>query len=100
LRAAAIVLGVVVAFLASEARAGCCRVVKVDTETPSTLVRVCEPDADGACGALIFQDTLAVGEDEAVCSASPTLVYQEWDSAAGEFAPPVQAMCEGGDVEI
>ncbi len=100
MRAAAIVLGFAVTVLASEVRAGCCRIVKVDTETPSTLVRVCEAGGDGACGALIFQDTLAVGDDEAVCSASPTLVYQEWDATAGDFGSPVEAICEGGDVEI
>jgi len=85
---------------ARRAAAGCCRVVKVDGTTLSIVVQVCEPDAAGECGGLLFSGSLGVGEDEAVCTDSPTVVYREWDDLAGDFAPPVEARCEGGDVEI
>jgi len=85
---------------ASPARAGCCRVVKVDELTPSTVLKVCEPDASGECGGLLFSGPLALGEWQEVCTESPTLVYAEWDPLIDAFGPPVEARCEGADVEI
>lgn len=94
--------------LAPPAHAGCCRVVKVDPATPSTLVQVCEPGGSvesggeviGGCERLLFSGTLALGEGQEVCTAAPTVVYREWDARLGAFGPPVEARCEVRDVEI
>ena len=62
-------------------------------------LRVCEPDAAGACGNLLFAGPLAVGDSQAVCSAQSTLVYQEAPPGS-PFGPLVEAVCDGEDVEI
>jgi len=72
----------------------------VDSETPAVTVRACEPDGSGACGTVLFEGPLALGEEAPLCSATDTIVYQEWDELLAAFAPPVEAVCEGGDVEI
>jgi hypothetical protein len=99
-RALAILAGLIFSIVAAEARAGCCRVVKVDPETPPVQVRVCEPQVSGECGNLLFLGTLALGESENVCSAAPTVVYQEYDDLLAAFGPPTVAVCDGGDVEL
>ena len=100
MRALAVLTGVIFFLVAGQARAGCCRVVKVDPETPAVSVRACEPDSSGGCGSVLFEGPLALGGEAAVCSATDTIVYQEWDELLAAFAPPVEAICEGGDVEI
>ena len=92
--------GLFVLVASGQARAGCCSLVKVDSETPTVTVRACEPDGSGACGNVLFEGALALGEEAPVCSATDTIVYQEWDDILAAFAPPVEAVCEGGDVEI
>lgn len=88
-------------FIGEAARAGCCDVVKVDAEIPAGPVRVCEPDASGdGCGAVLFEDTLALGAHASVCSAGETVLYQETDPATGTWMPPVTAVCDGADVEL
>lgn len=96
----AVLSGLFVLVAAGQARAGCCRVIKVDSETAAVTVRACEPDGAGACGNVLFEGPLALGEEASVCSATDTIVYQEWDELLAAFAPPVEAVCEGGDVEI
>ena len=100
MRALAILAGLTFSLLAAEARAGCCRVIKVDPETPPVQVRVCEPQGSGECGNVLFLGTLALGESENVCSAAPTVVYEEYDDALAAFGPPTVAVCDGGDVEL
>jgi hypothetical protein len=85
---------------AGAAHAGCCDVVKLDIAVATVAVRVCEPDAEGACGAVLFEGELSVGQSQSVCAAASTLVYQERLPAASEYEPPVTAVCDGGDVEI
>ena len=92
--------GVIVLFVGGQARAGCCRLVKVDSEAPAVTVRACEPDGSGACGNVLFEGSLALGDEASVCRATDTIVYQEWDELLAAFAPPVEAICERGDVEI
>jgi len=99
-RALLILPGLIFVLVAGEARAGCCRVIKVDPETPPVQVRVCEPQGSGECGNLLFQGTLALGESENVCSAAPTVVYEEYDDVLAAFGPPTVALCDGGDVEF
>jgi hypothetical protein len=96
----AVLSGLFVLVAAGQARAGCCRLVKVDSETPAVAVRACESDSSGACGNVLFEGVLALGEEAPLCSATDTIVYQEWDELLAAFAPPVEAVCEGGDVEI
>ena len=85
---------------ASQARAGCGDVARVDAEALAVPVRVCEPDANGACGDILFVGALALGESQHVCSASETIVYQEWDDAVADFLAPITALCDGGVVEL
>ena len=84
---------------AESARAGCCNVRKIDPTLPTVTLRVCAPDAAGACGSLLFAGPLAVGESQAVCSADDTVVYQE-AAPGGSFGAFVEAVCVGMDVEI
>ena len=100
MRTVALTLCLAVAFLAVRADAGCCDVVKLDTTAPTVSVRVCDPDAEGACGTVLFEGELSVGQSQSVCAAAGTLVYQERLLAASEYEPPVTAVCDGGDVEI
>jgi hypothetical protein len=84
----------------SVARAGCCRVAKVDTSTTSAVVRVCTPDASEGCAAVLFEGTLALGASRNVCTDEPTIVYQEQDASTGAFGGLVGAVCDDGEVEI
>lgn len=86
--------------LAGAARAACCRVTRVDPQAPTGTVRVCEADANGSCGTVLFEGTLALGDVQNVCVAGQTVVYQEYDSALNAYAPPTQAVCDGADVEL
>lgn len=95
-----LVLALAVALSASVASAECCRLVKVDDATPASQLRACEPDADGECGGLVFAGTLAVGESQTICASTDRIVYEEYDEALGGFQPPVEAVCDGGDVEL
>jgi hypothetical protein len=96
-----LLISVLVAFsLGSEAKAGCCDVVKLDPEAAPMTVRVCEPDAWGACATVLFEGDLALGGEAHVCTEGETVLYQERDVAGGEFGPPVTAVCDGSDVEI
>ena len=81
------------------AAAGCCRVARVDGDSPSVPIRICEADTDGQCDLVLFQGSLAVGDSQTVCSASATIVYQN-DDGSGGYGPPTQARCDGVDVEI
>jgi hypothetical protein len=85
---------------ATGARAGCCDVAKVDTETPATTVQICEPGADGSCGGVLFSGALNLGDSQNVCSSGETIVYQEWDDQEAAFAAPITAFCDGGAVEL
>lgn len=89
-----------VALSAAESRAGCCNVVKLDTTAATVAVRVCEPDAEGASGLLLFEGELSVGQSQSVCAATGTIIYQERLPAASEYEAPVTAVCDGADVEI
>ena len=80
--------------------AECCRIVKVDADTPPVVLRVCTPDAAGACGTELFSGTLVLGEQELVCSQTSTIVYQKYDAGTGAFKAPVRAACNGADVQI
>ena len=85
---------------AGEVGAQCCRVVKTDAETPSSSVRVCQPGPARSCATELFAGALALGEGQDVCVASDTLVYQEVDPDTGAYGEPVEARCDGGDVEL
>ncbi len=95
-----LLLGAVLAGVPVSADAGCCTVVQVGAEDASSVVRVCEDTGNGSCGALLFAGPLALGESQAVCSSQPTVLYQEFDDATQQFAPPVEAVCDGTPVEI
>ena len=92
-----VVLGTVVLALASPtpASAGCCRLVKIDDETPVVPVRACASGGDASCPSPTFEETIEIGVYHDVCVATPSLVYQEWDPAAAAFAPGVEAVCDG-----
>jgi len=84
---------------AEAAQAGCCMIRKLDELFPTVTLRVCEPNASGDCGSVLFAGALSVDEAHSVCSAGRTLLYQE--AAPGEpFGPLVEAVCDGADVEI
>lgn len=87
-------------FAGHAAWAGCCDVLKVDPEIPTSTIRVCSPDAAGGCGDVLFAGSLSVGESQNVCVAGGEIVYQEWDADSSDFGPPVNAVCEGQPVEI
>ena len=90
-----LVVAVVGALTPVSARAGCCVVRKLDPTVPTITLRVCEPNAAGECGSLLFAGPLALGESQSVCSQQATLVYQE--AAPSEpFGPLVEAVCEPG----
>jgi hypothetical protein len=86
--------------LAAAAHAGCCRVIRVDTLTPTGTVRICEPDTNAGCGPVLFEGTLAVGDSQNVCVTGQTVVYQEYDTTLNAYEPPVRAVCDGADVEL
>ncbi|HEU4427393.1 MAG TPA: hypothetical protein VFT98_01450 [Myxococcota bacterium] len=84
---------------ADAAQAGCCTIRKLDETFPSVTVRACEPNVAGGCASVLFEGPLSLGDSRNVCSAQPTLIYQE--AAPGEpFGPFVEAVCTGADVEI
>lgn len=85
----------------SLARAGCCRVVKIDAELPTLDLRVCAPGAAGGCASVLFAGPLPLGASANVCVEGDAVVYEEWDPALGAFGPFVTAVCQdGGDVEL
>jgi hypothetical protein len=84
----------------AEANAGCCNVLKLDPTLPQIAVRVCEPDGTGACGAVLFEGELSIGQSQNVCAEAGTVVYQERAPEATEYDPSVTAVCDGADVEI
>jgi hypothetical protein len=86
--------------ISSRASAECCRVIKTDSESPPSNVRVCEPAPAQSCGAELFAGTLSLGQSQEVCAAGDTLVYQELDPATGTYGDSVVARCDGGDVEL
>jgi len=91
----------VAALAALPARAACCRVVKVDAEVPTLDLRVCEPDASGGCGSVLFSGPLALGASAEVCTDAGVVVYEEWDPSLAAFGPATTAVCDdGGDVEL
>jgi len=93
--------GLFVAVLVSEPMAaGCCDILKVDPAIPTSMIRACDPEPDGACGDLLFEGSLSVGESQSVCAAGEILVYQERDPITSIFQPPVTAVCDGTAVEI
>ena len=85
--------------VAAEAWADCCRLVKIDPETPPATVRACTPDAAGGCGELLFEGTLALGQSQEVCSGGSTVSYVEYDDVLDAFGAAVEAICNG-DVEL
>ena len=92
---------IALAAISSRADAECCRVIKTDTESPPSSVRVCEPGPAQSCGVELFAGTLALGESEEICvAAGGALVYQEYDTTHGAWGDPVTARCDGGDVEL
>jgi hypothetical protein len=87
--------------LGDAAHAACCRLLRTDTETTSSAVRACENDGDDGCAAVLFLGELALGQSQEICVTGETVVYQEWSTAANDFAAPVAAVCtEDADVEI
>jgi hypothetical protein len=85
--------------VADSAQAGCCTLRKLDETFPTVTVRACEPSAAGACASVLFEGPLSLGGAQNVCSAQPTLIYQE--AAPGQpLGPFVEAVCNGADVEI
>ena len=95
-----LLLTIATLLVASPAAGDCCRIIKLDAETPEGVVRACEPAEQGACGAVLFEQTLALGESREVCVAGDTVVYQEYDPELADFGAPVEAVCRGGDVEL
>lgn len=93
-----VVVGVVAA--ATPAHAGCCRVTRIDPDSPAPNVRVCEPAAAGVCGAVLFEGALPLGGGHNVCAGGNTIVYQEYDASRAAYGPPTTAVCEGADVEL
>ena len=85
---------------APSAWAGCCRLIKVDDETPVVPVRACASGAGDECPSPTFEETLQLGVYHDVCVATPSLIYQEWDPDVSSFSPGVEATCDGGDVEL
>jgi hypothetical protein len=84
---------------AARAEAGCCTFRKLEADPPVSLLRVCERDAAGGCGAVLFEGPLPVGGTQNVCSAAPTVVYQE--APPGELPQGfVEAVCDDADVEF
>lgn len=77
----------------------CCRVVKTSIVEPLVEVRVCEPDAEGGCGSLLYIGALEPGDVREICSSSGTLVHQTYEDPLGGYGPPVTAACDG-DVEL
>jgi hypothetical protein len=96
----ALVLSVAATLLAVEARAGCCNVVKLDADLPTVTLKVCERSETGGCGVVLFEGNLSVGQTENVCTVEGTVLYQERAVSAGAYGPPVEALCDGADVEI
>jgi hypothetical protein len=98
---AAVVLFAALLVSSAPARAACCRVVKIDAEVPTQNLRVCEPDAAGRCGSVLFSGPLALGASADVCTEAGIVVYEEWDPSLAAFGPATTAVCEdGGDVEL
>jgi|GEM_PF-7110323 len=96
-----LLLPIALTFLLGEpARAGCCRVVKVDAETATERVRVCADGGGGVCGGVLYEGPLPLGSAREVCTDLPTLVYEEWDAIRAAYGPPTIAVCDGGDVEL
>ena len=95
-----VLLAIGALLLASPAAGDCCRLVKLDDGTSAVTVRACEPGSPGACEAMLFEQTLAVGGSREVCVSGDTLMYQEYDPALADFGAPVEALCQGGDVEL
>lgn len=85
---------------ASGVGAECCRVIKTDADTPPASVRVCDRGSAHSCGAELFAGTLALGQSQQVCAAGDTIVYQELAAAPATYGDPVEARCDGGDVEL
>jgi hypothetical protein len=82
------------------ARAGCCRLVRIDAAAQTT-VRACETDANDACLAVLFEGVLAQGAATWLCSATDAIVYQDIDPVAGGYNAPVGAVCAANaDVEL
>ena len=90
----------VVAFLAAEAHAGCCNVVKTSTSTPETTLRICQIEPTGACGPVLWEGTLSTGASVNVCSVTDGIRYDVSDGAGG-YGEPAAAVCDGSaDVEV
>ncbi|MBI1815181.1 MAG: hypothetical protein HYR72_09400 [Deltaproteobacteria bacterium] len=87
-------------FAARAVEAGCCRIIRIDPETPTPVVRVCEPDAAGACGTVLFEGSLALGESRTVCATGVTIGYQDVDATTGIYGPRTDARCDAADVEL
>ena len=100
MRTAFVLLLTVLPVYARTASAACCRVIRIDPETPIPVVRVCDPDASGNCGTVLFEGTMEVGVSHQVCGAGPVVMYQDYDASAGTYGPPTEARCDGGDVEL
>ena len=97
----AVVLCGVLLVSSASARAACCRLVKIDAEIPTQSLRVCEPNASGGCGSVLFSGPLALGASAEVCTDAGIVVYEEWDPALAAFGPTTIAVCEdGGDIEL
>ena len=95
-----LVLLVLLALAGRAVSAACCRVIRIDPETPVPVVRVCDPDTSGNCGTVLFEGAIAVGESRPVCGKGTIVLYQGYDATAGTYGPPTEARCDGGDVEL
>lgn len=86
-----------------EATGACCELRKIDTDPPTTQVRVCDPatTSGSECDPWLYDGTLAAGEAAPICTASEFVWYEEWDEVEGTWGPTTEARCEaGGKVEL
>jgi len=95
-----LVLLVLMALAAAEAQASCCRIARTDSTTPTGLVRVCELNRSNDCNTVLFEGPLGLGDTRDICSAGSTVVYYEYDTIAGAYGPPIQAICNSTDIEL
>lgn len=84
---------------ASQASGECCRLVKVDSETPAVTVQACTPDEANGCGDVLFVGELDLGESATVCAETEVVAYREYDAVVGDYGPFTLAICSG-DIEL
>jgi len=97
---AGVVILVLTVLGAAETQASCCRITRTDSTTPTGLVRVCELNGSSDCSTVLFEGSLGLGDTRDICSTGSTVVYYEYDTTAGAYGPPIQAICNSTDIEL